>query len=452
MPDTRITLTENELPHQWYNIAADLPTPLAPPLHPGTLQPIGPADLAPLFPMDLILQEVSSDRWIDIPDEVRDLYKLWRPSPLHRALRLEKQLQTPARIYYKYEGGSPVGSHKPNTSVAQAYYNKKAGIKRLATETGAGQWGSALAMACRLFGLDCTVYMVKVSYDQKPYRRLLMQTYGATVYASPGTHTHAGQTVLAEHPDSTGSLGIAISEAVEDAATHGDTNYSLGSVLNHVLLHQTVIGLEAKLQMEKAGDYPDVVIASCGGGSNLAGLSFPFIHDRLTGKAPKLRTLAVEPAACPTLTRGKYLYDFGDTVGLTPLVKMYTLGHTFVPAGIHAGGLRYHGDAPSVCLLYDQGIIEAAAYPQKPVFEAAMTFAQAEGLVVAPESAHAVKAAMDEAVRAREANERKVILFNLSGHGHFDLQAYDDYLNDRLVDLDYSKDEVEAALAGLRQP
>jgi tryptophan synthase beta chain len=450
--ETRITLSENEIPRQWYNIAADLPKPLLPPLHPGTMQPIGPADLAPLFPMDLILQEVSQERWIDIPDEVRDVYKLWRPTPLYRAHRLEKHLETPARIYYKYEGVSAVGSHKPNTSVAQAYYNKKAGIKRLATETGAGQWGSALAMACRLFGLDCTVYMVKVSYNQKPYRRLLMQTYGATVFPSPSPQTHAGQTVLAEHPDSTGSLGIAISEAVEDAATHGDTNYSLGSVLNHVLLHQTVLGLEAKLQMEKAGDYPDVVIASCGGGSNLAGLSFPFIHDRLTGKAPKLRTLAVEPAACPTLTKGKYLYDFGDTVGLTPLVKMYTLGHTFVPAGIHAGGLRYHGDAPSVCLLYDEGIIEAAAYGQNPVFDAAMTFAQTEGLVAAPESAHAIKAAVDEAIKAREENQRKVILFNLSGHGNFDLQAYDDYLNNRLVDLDYSKDEVEKALAGLRQP
>jgi tryptophan synthase beta chain len=450
--ETHITLSENEIPRQWYNIAADLPKPLSPPLHPGTLQPIGPADLAPLFPMDLILQEVSPERWIDIPDEVRDVYKLWRPTPLYRAHRLEQQLQTPARIYYKYEGVSPVGSHKPNTSVAQAYYNKKAGIKRLATETGAGQWGSALAMACRLFGLECTVYMVKVSYNQKPYRRLLMQTYGATVYPSPSPQTHAGQSVLGEHPDSTGSLGIAISEAVEDAATHGDTNYSLGSVLNHVLLHQTVIGQEAKLQMEKAGDYPDVVIASCGGGSNLAGLSYPFIHDRLTGKAPKLRTVAVEPAACPTLTRGKYLYDFGDTVGLTPLVKMYTLGHTFVPAGIHAGGLRYHGDAPSVCLLYDEGIIEAVAHAQNPVFEAAMTFAQTEGIVAAPESAHAIKAAIDEALRAREANERKVILFNLSGHGNFDLQAYDDYLNNRLVDLEYSKTEVEAALAGLRQP
>ena len=389
MADTRITLSESELPRQWYNINADSPKPPAPVLHPGTMQPIGPADLAPLFPMDLILQEVSADRWIDIPDEVRDVYKLWRPTPLHRALRLEKFLQTPAKIYYKYEGVSPVGSHKPNTAVAQAYYNKKAGIRRLATETGAGQWGSALAMSCRLFDLECTVYMVKVSYHQKPYRRLLMESYGATVHASPSLQTQSGQKVLAEHPDSPGSLGIAISEAVEDAATHSDTNYSLGSVLNHVLLHQTVIGQEARLQMEKAGDYPDVVIGSCGGGSNLAGLSYPFIADKLSGQRPNLRVVAVEPAACPTLTRGKYLYDFGDTVGLTPLVKMYTLGHSFVPAGIHAGGLRYHGDAPSLCLLYDEKIIEAVAYHQNPVFEAAITFAQTEGIVAAPESAAA---------------------------------------------------------------
>jgi tryptophan synthase beta chain len=402
--------------------------------------------------MEIIKQEVSAERWIDIPDEVRDIYKLWRPTPLHRALRLEKHLQTPARIYYKYEGVSPVGSHKPNTAVAQAYYNKQEGARRLATETGAGQWGSALSMACRLFGLECTVYMVKVSYHQKPYRRLLMESYGATVHPSPSAATRAGLTVLAEHPDSPGSLGIAISEAVEDAATHDDTKYSLGSVLNHVLLHQTVIGQEAKTQMEKAGDYPDVVIGSCGGGSNLAGLSYPFLADKLTGKQPKLRVVAVEPAACPTLTRGKYLYDFGDTVGMTPLVKMYTLGHSFVPAGIHAGGLRYHGDAPSLCLLYDEGIVEAVAYPQNPVFEAAITFAQTEGIVAAPESAHAIKAAIDEAIQARDADQRKVILFNLSGHGNFDLQAYDDYLHGRLVDTEYSKAEVEAALAGLRQP
>ena len=452
MADTRIVLSESELPRQWYNIAADLPRPLDPPLNPGTMQPIGPADLAAIFPMDIIAQEVSGERWIDIPDEVRDVYKLWRPSPLHRALRLEKFLQTPAHIYYKYEGVSPVGSHKPNTALAQAYYNKKAGVRRLATETGAGQWGSALAMSCRLFGLECTVYMVKVSYGQKPYRRLMMEAYGATVHPSPSNLTHAGQLVLAEHPDSTGSLGIAISEAVEDAATHSDTNYSLGSVLNHVLLHQTVIGLEAKLQMEKAGEYPDVVIASCGGGSNLAGLSFPFIADRLTGKRPKLRTVAVEPAACPTLTKGKYLYDFGDTVGLTPMVRMYTLGHTFVPAGIHAGGLRYHGDAPSVCLLAHEGIIDAVAYPQIPVFDAAATFAQTEGLIAAPESAHAIRAAIDEAVRARDEGQARVILFNLSGHGNFDLQAYDDYAHGRLVDVAYSETEVKAALAGLRQP
>ncbi|MGH2457866.1 MAG: TrpB-like pyridoxal phosphate-dependent enzyme [Chloroflexota bacterium] len=452
MPDTRITLSESELPRQWYNINADSPKPPAPVLHPGTMQPIGPPDLAPLFPMDLILQEVSAERWIDIPDEVRDVYKLWRPTPLHRALRLEKHLQTPAKIYYKYEGLSPVGSHKPNTAVAQAYYNKQAGTRRLATETGAGQWGSALAMACRLFDLECTVYMVKVSYHQKPYRRSLMETYGATVYASPSDHTRAGQAILAEHPDSPGSLGIAISEAVEDAATHDDTHYSLGSVLNHVLLHQTVIGQEAKLQMEKAGDYPDVIIGSCGGGSNLAGLSYPFIADKLSGKQPSLRVVAVEPAACPTMTRGKYLYDFGDTVGLTPLVKMYTLGHGFVPAGIHAGGLRYHGDAPSLCLLYDEKIVEAVAYHQNPVFEAAITFAQTEGIVAAPESAHAIKSAIDEALLARDEGKRKVILFNLSGHGNFDLQAYDDYLSDKLVDTEYSKAEVEQALAGLRQP
>ena len=452
MADTRITLSESELPRQWYNINADSPKPPAPVLHPGTMQPIGPADLAPLFPMDLILQEVSADRWIDIPDEVRDVYKLWRPTPLHRALRLEKFLQTPAKIYYKYEGVSPVGSHKPNTAVAQAYYNKKAGIRRLATETGAGQWGSALAMSCRLFDLECTVYMVKVSYHQKPYRRLLMESYGATVHASPSLQTQSGQKVLAEHPDSPGSLGIAISEAVEDAATHSDTNYSLGSVLNHVLLHQTVIGQEARLQMEKAGDYPDVVIGSCGGGSNLAGLSYPFIADKLSGQRPNLRVVAVEPAACPTLTRGKYLYDFGDTVGLTPLVKMYTLGHSFVPAGIHAGGLRYHGDAPSLCLLYDEKIIEAVAYHQNPVFEAAITFAQTEGIVAAPESAHAIKSAIDEALRAREEGKSKVILFNLSGHGNFDLQAYDDYLHGKLVDTEYSKAEVEQAMVGLRQP
>ncbi|HLH71738.1 MAG TPA: TrpB-like pyridoxal phosphate-dependent enzyme [Chloroflexota bacterium] len=452
MADTRIVLSENELPRQWYNILADFRNPPPPVLHPGTLQPIGPTDLAPLFPMACILQEVSTERWIDIPDEVRDVYKLWRPSPLYRALRLEKHLQTPARIYYKYEGVSPVGSHKPNTAVAQAYYNKQEGIRRIATETGAGQWGSALAMACRMFGLECTVYMVKVSYHQKPYRRVLMATYGATVHASPSTVTRSGQKVLAEHPDSPGSLGIAISEAVEDAATHDDTHYSLGSVLNHVLLHQTVIGLEAKAQMEKVGDYPDVVIGSCGGGSNLAGLSYPFLGDKLTGKQPDLRVVAVEPAACPTLTRGRYLYDFGDTVGLTPLMKMYTLGHSFVPAGIHAGGLRYHGDAPSLCQLYDEKWIEAVAYRQNPVFEAAVTFAQTEGIVAAPESAHAIKAAIDEALQAREANQRKVILFNLSGHGNFDLQAYDDYLEGRLVDTDYSQAEVDQALVELRQP
>jgi tryptophan synthase beta chain len=399
--------------------------------------------------MALIKQEVSTERWIDIPDEVRDVYKRWRPTPLLRATRLEKHLQTPARIFYKYEGVSPVGSHKPNTAVAQAYYNKQEGVRRLATETGAGQWGSALAMACSLFGLDCTVYMVKVSYHQKPYRRLMMETYGATVHASPSSATRSGQKVLGEHPDSPGSLGIAISEAVEDAATHEDTKYSLGSVLGHVLTHQTVIGQEAKLALEKVDAYPDVVIGSCGGGSNLAGLAYPFLADKLSGKRPDLRVVAVEPAACPTLTKGKYLYDFGDTVGLTPLVKMYTLGHSFVPAGIHAGGLRYHGDAPSLCQLYHDGLLEAVAYPQNPVFAAAVTFARTEGLIAAPESAHAIKAAIDEAIKARDEGRPTTILFNLSGHGSLDLQAYDDYLHERLVDTALAQEAVDAALAGL---
>jgi tryptophan synthase beta chain len=447
--DLKIQLPESEIPRQWYNIQADLPTPLPPPIHPGTKQPIGPADLAPLFPMELIKQEVSGERWIDIPDEVREIYRLWRPTPLFRARRLEQALDTPARIYYKYEGVSPAGSHKLNTAVAQVYYNKQEGVRRIATETGAGQWGSALSMACRFFDLTCTVYMVKVSYNQKPYRRAIMETFGATVHASPTTLTQAGQRVLAEHPDSPGSLGIAISEAVEDAATHDDTHYALGSVLNHVMLHQSVIGEEARKQLEIAGDYPDVIIASCGGGSNLAGIAYPFLRDRLSGARPGLRVVAVEPSACPTLTRGKYVYDFGDTGGMTPLMKMYTLGHSFVPSGIHAGGLRYHADSPSVCLLYDEKHIEAVAYPQNPVFAAAITFANSEGIVPAPESAHAIKAAIDEALRARESGERKTILFNLSGHGYFDLQAYDDYREGKLVDLDFSQAEVDRALAEL---
>ena len=449
---TKILLDESELPRQWYNIQADLPTPLPPPYNPQTLQPLTPPDLLPLFPMELIKQEVSQERWIDIPDEVLDIYKLWRPTPLYRARRLEKALDTPAKIFYKYEGTNASGSHKPNTAVAQAYYNKQEGIKRLATETGAGQWGSALAMACRFFGLECTVYMVKVSYHQKPHRRSLMQLYGAKVYASPSRHTHAGRSILEASPDSPGSLGIAISEAVEDAATHDDTRYSLGSVLNHVLMHQTVIGLEAKKQLEKADAYPDVVIACIGGGSNFGGIATPFLADKLTGKAPNLRAVAVEPTACPTLTKGKYLFDLGDSVGLGPMVKMYTLGHTFVPSGIHAGGLRYHGDSPIVSALYDQGVIEAVAYQQTTVFDAALQFIQAEGIVPAPESAHAIRAAIDEALKCKESGEKKTILFNLSGHGHFDMTAYDSYLSGSLVDTEYSAAEVERALADLKQP
>jgi tryptophan synthase beta chain len=444
---TKVVLPESELPKAWYNILADLPSPPPPPLHPGTKQPIGPSDLEPLFPREIILQEVSTERWIEIPEPVRDVYRLWRPTPLIRARRLEAALQTPARIYYKYEGTSPAGSHKPNTAVAQAFYNKLAGVRRLTTETGAGQWGSALAMACRMFGLDCTVYMVRVSYRQKPYRRILMETWGAEVVPSPSDRTRAGRAILEQDPDSPGSLGIAISEAVEDAATHEDTKYSLGSVLNHVLLHQTVIGLEAKRQMELFDDYPDVVIGCIGGGSNFAGLSFPFLQDKLRGRA--VRVVAVEPTACPTLTKGQYLYDFGDTARTTPLIKMYTLGHSFIPPGIHAGGLRYHGDAPTVCLLYQQGYIEAVAYPQRAVFEAAVTFARTEGIPPAPESAHAVKRAIDEAIACREAGESKAILFNLSGHGHFDLAAYEEYLAGRLADFEYPEAEIRKALEGL---
>src|SRR5919198_1280982 len=409
---TKYVLDEADLPTQWYNIQADLKTPVPPVLHPGTGQPIGPQDLAPLFPMALIAQEVSQERWLDIPEDVRDVLRLWRPSPLYRARRLERALDTPARIYYKYEGVSPAGSHKPNTSVAQAYYNKLEGVTRLTTETGAGQWGSALAMACAFFGLACKVYMVKISYNQKPYRRVMMETWGAQVVASPSAETQAGRTVLAQDPDSPGSLGIAISEAVEDAAQRDDTKYSLGSVLNHVLMHQTVIGLEAQKQLALADDEADIVIGCAGGGSNFAGLSFPFAAEKLTGKTKKLRIIAVEPSACPSLTKGKYVYDFGDTVGLTPLVKMHTLGHTFVPAAIHAGGLRYHGAAPLLSQLVDEGVVEATAYAQNAIFEAGIQFARTEGIMPAPESSHAIRATIDEAVRAREAGERRVILFN----------------------------------------
>ncbi|HEV8635623.1 MAG TPA: TrpB-like pyridoxal phosphate-dependent enzyme [Chloroflexota bacterium] len=445
---TKIVLDERDIPTHWYNIVPDLPSPPPPVLHPGTGHPIGPADLAPLFPMALIAQEVSAEPRIEIPDQVRDIYRLWRPSPLYRAHRLEKALDTPAHIYYKYEGVSPAGSHKPNTAVAQAYYNKADGIRRLTTETGAGQWGSALAFACALFDLACTVYMVKASYHQKPYRRSMIQAYGATIHASPSEQTQAGRKILGQTPDSPGSLGIAISEAVEDAATHDDAHYSLGSVLNHVLLHQTVIGQEALKQMEIAGEYPDVVIACVGGGSNFAGLVFPFVGQKLR-QGKQTRVVAAEPTACPTLTRGKYAYDFGDTVGLTPLVKMHTLGHTFVPPAIHAGGLRYHGDAPLVCQLLEARLIEAVAHPQLTVFDAAVQFARAEGILPAPEAAHAIRSAIDEALAAREAGARRVILFNLSGHGHFDMGAYDAYFAGQLEDYAYPQAAVEEALKHL---
>jgi tryptophan synthase beta chain len=446
---TKYVLDEKDIPTKWYNIQADFKTPAPPVLHPATGKPIGPADLAPLFPMELIKQEVSRERWIDIPDEVRDVLRLWRPSPLYRARRLEKALGTPAHIYYKYEGVSPAGSHKPNTAIAQAYYNKKEGVTRLSTETGAGQWGSALALACQMFGLQCKVYMVKVSYQQKPYRRIMMETWGAQVVASPSTDTQSGKKVLEKDPDSPGSLGIAISEAVEDAATREDTKYSLGSVLNHVLMHQTVIGLETKKQLEKADDEADIVIACAGGGSNFAGLAFPFAADKMSGKTKKLRIIAVEPSACPSLTKGKYAYDFGDTVGLTPLVKMHTLGHNFVPAPLHAGGLRYHGMAPLVCKLYDEGVIEAVAVPQLSTFQAALQFARSEGIIPAPESAHAIRVAIDEALRCKKAGKRQTILFNLSGHGHFDLGAYEAYLAGKLQDYEYPSAKIAEALRGL---
>jgi tryptophan synthase beta chain len=444
---TKILLNESEMPTAWYNIAADLPKPLDPPLHPGTGQPLGPADLAPLFPMALIQQEVSQERYIEIPEEVQDVYKLWRPTPLYRARNLERALDTPAKIYYKYEGASPAGSHKLNTSAAQAYYNKKEGIKRLSTETGAGQWGSALAMACSFFDLECKVYMVKVSFHQKPYRRSLIETFGASVVPSPSSETASGRAILAEDPESGGSLGIAISEAVEDAAAREDTHYALGSVLNHVLLHQTVIGQEAKKQLEKADSYPDIVIGCVGGGSNFGGIAFPFIQDKLAGK--KVDFIAAEPAACPSLTKGVYAYDFGDTAKLAPVAKMYTLGHGFMPAGIHAGGLRYHGMAPLVSAVYDQKLIDAVALQQIGVFEAAVQFARLEGLVVAPESAHAVKAAVDAALRCKESGEAKTILFNLSGHGNFDMAAYDSYFAGKLEDYEYPAANVAKSLADL---
>ncbi len=447
MPNYKYTLDEKDLPTHWYNVVADMGPP-PPPIHPATGQPVGPEALAPLFPQALIAQEVSAERWVPIPDEVREVYRLWRPTPLYRARRLEQALGTPARIYYKYEGVSPAGSHKPNTAVAQAYYNKAEGVRRLTTETGAGQWGSALAMACAFFGLELKVYMVKVSYHQKPYRRVLMETWGARVVPSPSPDTQAGRRVLEQDPESPGSLGIAISEAVEDAASRDDTKYSLGSVLNHVLLHQTVMGLEALRQMEMAGDYPDVVIGCVGGGSNYGGLCLPFVGERLRA-GRKTRFVAVEPEACPSLTRGEYTYDFGDTAETTPLLKMHTLGHSFIPPSIHAGGLRYHGMAPIISKLVADGVMEARAYHQTKVFEAAVQFARAEGIVPAPESAHAVRAAIDEALAAREAGEARVILFNLSGHGLLDLAAYDQFLSGKLEDYAYPEEKVREALAGL---
>lgn len=443
--EIKIFLSEQDIPRQWYNIAADLKNPLLPVLHPGTKQPIGPQDLAPLFPMELIKQEVSQERWIDIPEEIVDIYRLWRPSPLFRAKNLEKKLDTPAKIYYKYEGVSPAGSHKPNTAIAQAYYNKKEGVKRITTETGAGQWGSALSLACNFFDIECKVYMVKISYQQKPYRRSMIMTWGATVVPSPSNQTQAGRAILAENPDSPGSLGIAISEAVEEAASREDTKYSLGSVLNHVLLHQTVVGLEAKKQMEIAGDYPDVVIGCVGGGSNFAGLVFPFLYDKLTN-GHNFRAVAAEPTACPTLTRGPYAYDFGDTAQMTPLIAMYTLGHTFVPPGIHSGGLRYHGMAPLIShLVHKEKLIEPIAFHQVEVFEAARLFSQAEGIIPAPETAHAIRAVIVEAEKAKEEGSSKTILFNLSGHGHFDMGAYDAFLSGQLQDYALPDEEIQKA-------
>ncbi len=434
MTDTKITLPENEIPTHFYNIVPDLPTPMPPPLHPVTREPIGPEALAPIFPASLIAQEVSQERMIAIPDQVRDIYRLYRPTPVFRARAFEEALDTPARIYYKSEHVSPIGSHKLNTAIMQAYANKQEGVKRLATETGAGQWGSALSCACRLIGLDCMVYMVRISYDQKPYRRIMMKTYGADIVASPSNLTAAGRAILAADPDSPGSLGIAISEAVEDAAQRDDSKYALGSVLNHVLLHQTIIGQEALKQMELAGDYPDILIGCHGGGSNFAGLVFPFLRDKLSGARKGLRAIAVEPASCPSLTGGTREYDFGDTAGLTPLMMMHTLGHTFMPAPLHAGGLRYHGSAPLVSHLLAAGIVEAEAYNQREVFESAVRFARSEGTIPAPESAHAIHSVVRHALAARESGEAKVILFNLSGHGLFDLAAYESFLGGKMAD------------------
>jgi tryptophan synthase beta chain len=448
---TRFDLRPEDMPTAWFNLIPDMVKagmqPL-PPLSPQTKAPIAPADLAPIFPEALIMQEVSTDQWIDIPGEVLDIYRLWRPSPLFRATRLERVLDTPARIYFKYEGVSPAGSHKLNTAVPQAFYNKQAGMRRIATETGAGQWGSAMAMACSMFGLECDVYMVKASFDQKPYRRVFMETFGASVVASPSDKTNSGRAILEASPDSSGSLGIAISQAVEDAATHDDTNYALGSVLGHVLLHQSIVGLEAQTQMEMAGEQPDIIIGCVGGGSNYAGIAYPFMADKLRGNS-STRFLATEPAACPTLTKGRFAYDYGDTAQIAPIVPMYTLGHDFVPAPVHAGGLRYHGDAPSLSMLVHEGQMDAIAYTQNQIFEAATLFARAQGIVPAPEPSHAIKGAIDEALAAKEAGQERVILFNLCGHGHFDMQAYDDFLNGRLPEVEFEEGDEDAALAKL---
>lgn len=444
---TKIILPEDKIPKFWYNVQADMPNPPAPPLNPRTKQPATPEDLTPIFPMGLILQEVSQERYIEIPQEVRELYKLWRPSPLYRARRLEKALDTPCKIYYKYEGVSPVGSHKLNSALPQAFFNKAEGIKRLTTETGAGQWGTALSLACKLFALECTVYMVKVSYEQKPYRRIIMETYGAECIPSPSNRTAAGRAFREKEPDTPGTLGMAISEAVEDAAGRDDTNYALGSVLNHVCLHQTIIGQEVKLQMEMVDDYPDMVIGCCGGGSNFSGIAFPFVPDKLKGQ--KIRLIAVEPSACPTLTQGVFEYDYGDAAGLTPMLKMYTLGHDFTPPGIHAGGLRYHGDSPLVSQLFHDGLIEARAVLQKGAFEAAVMFARTEGIVPAPESAHAIRVAIDEALLGKEEGVARTIVFNLSGHGQLDLAAYDNYLSGNVQDIEFSDEALQESLKTL---
>ncbi|MBN1161575.1 MAG: TrpB-like pyridoxal phosphate-dependent enzyme [Dehalococcoidales bacterium] len=449
MARNKFLLEEKNMPTRWYNIQADLPVPLPPYLHPGTKQPLGPADLAPLFAMELIKQEVSQERYIDIPEEVLEVYKLWRPTILHRAYRLEKALDTPAKIYYKYEGTSPPGSHKPNTAVAQAYYNKKEGIKRISTETGAGQWGSSLAFACNLFGLECKVYMVKISYNQKPYRRIMMETWGATCVPSPSPDTKAGRDMLAKDPECPGSLGLATSEAVEDAVTREDTHYSLGSVLNHVLMHQTIIGQEAMKQMEMAGDYPDIIVGCIGGGSNFAGMYLPFVRDKILGKKKDLRIINVEPESCPTVTKGLYAYDYGDVAGMAPIAKMFTLGHGFIPPPVHAGGLRYHGMAPIICHLHKLGFVEAQAVPQMATFEAGITFARAEGIISAPETNHAIRVTIDEALKCKEEGKSKVILLAHSGHGHFDMAAYEAYLSGKLQDYAYPEDMVKAALKEL---